>query len=153
MQPALGILESEQALADVRERLERDHVLAVEGEHMEECPLGGVDVPQVEMAAAQDDARRYVIGVERQAGSEQVEGPLNLAVLPVHFGEGGEGESLRVLGVSTLELLDLAKCHPDPGLSRCESGVGGRRPSRCVGSQVRVASRPRPVNWVSPVAP
>jgi hypothetical protein len=62
--------------------------------------------------------------MELEAGAEEVEGPLDLPVLPVHLGQGREGEPLRVLGVSALELLDLAKCHPGPGLSRFESGSG-----------------------------
>jgi hypothetical protein len=113
--------------------LERDDVFAVELVHVEERLFGGVHVAQIEVAAAEDDAGRDVVGMVLEAGGEQVEGPLNLAVLPVHLGEGGKGQSLRVLGVSTLELLDLAKCHPDPGLWRCGSGGRGRRPHWCGG--------------------
>ena len=96
-------------------------------EHVRNARLGGGNVAQVQVTAAEHDAGGDVVGVERQARAEQVERPLHLAVLPVDFGERGEGQSLRVLGVSALELLDLAKCHPGPGFSRCESVVGGRR--------------------------
>ena len=80
-----------------------------------------------------------------QPGLEQLEGSLHITVLAVHFGERGEGQAVRILGVPALEFLDLAKCHPDPGVAglRLEGKavVQGTR-----GSVVRVAIRGPGVN-------
>jgi hypothetical protein len=63
----------------------------------------------------------------------------------VHFGERGEGQAVRILGVPALEFLDLAKCHPDPGVAslnwRGKAVALGVR-----GSVVRVAIRRPCVN-------
>ena len=38
-----------------------------------------------------------------QPGLEQLEGSLHITVLAVHFGERGEGQAVRILGVPALE--------------------------------------------------
>ena len=124
VEPALGVVELEQTFADVGQGLQRDDVLAVEIEHVEERGLRGVHVAHVHVTAAQHDAGRDVVGMDLEAGAEEFEGALNLPVLAMHLGERRKREALGVLGVPALELLDLAKCHPGPGLSWYGSGSG-----------------------------
>ncbi len=127
VEPPLRFVEPEQTLADIGQRLEGDHILAIEPQHVQKGRLGLPDVAQIHVAATQHDARRDVVRMVLETQIEQLERPLSLTILPVDFGERGESESLRVLGVPALELLDLAKCHPGPGLSDVWNGVGRRR--------------------------
>ncbi len=115
MQPAFRDIEVVQPLVDVGERLERDDVLAVQLEHVGERGFGRGEIAEIEVTPTQDDTRGDVVGMELQAGTQQVERPGDVPVLTMHFREGGEGQALGIFSVPPLELLDLARCHPDSG--------------------------------------
>jgi hypothetical protein len=97
-----------EPLVDVGQCLERDDVLAVEREDVGEGRLGGRQIAQVEVTPTEHDAGGDVIRMVQQAGLEQLEGPRYVTILPVDFGERGEGEPVGIFGVPALEFLDLA---------------------------------------------
>ena len=141
-EPALGLVESEQALGDVGQRLERDDVLAIQGKHVGERGLGGRKVAQVQMAAAEHDAGRDVVRVKREAGPEQLERPGDVPVLPMHLGKRRERQALGVFGVPALQLFDLAKCHPGSAFRGSEVPWGKRDRLAC--GEFRESSEPPP---------
>ena len=114
-------------------------------EHVGERGFGGRQVAEIQMAAAQHDAGRDVVGMQLEPGPQQLQRARHVAVLAVDLGQGRECESLGVLGVTALEFLDLAKCHPGPGFSGSGS-LGGTTVMSLRGSPPRVAIHARPVN-------
>ena len=121
---ALRLFEAVLPFGDVGQGLESDHVLAVKGEHVRERRFGRREVAQVEVAATEHDAGGDVVGMERQAGPQQLERTRHVAVLAVALRKRSEGQALGILSVPTLELLYFAKCHRGP-LVEVRAGVEG----------------------------
>ena len=138
-QPPPRLVEAALPLRDLGEGLEGDHVLVVELEHPRKRQLGLGVVPQVELAAAEDDACRDVVGMAAEPLAQDLEGARDIPHFPIGFGEGGKGEPLGVLAPPAFELCDLAAGHPDPGVTVLEGGGNGAV-SRC-GACAKVSVR------------
>ena len=111
-------------------------------EHVGERRLGRRQVAQIQVTAAEHDAGGDVVGMERQAGPEQLERPGDVPVLPMHLGERRERQALGVFGVPALQLFDLAKCHPESAFRGSEVPWGTCDRCRC--GEFRESSEPPP---------
>src|ERR671919_517229 len=102
------------------------------------------------MASAQHDAGWYVVGVQLQARAQQLQGPSDIAVLTMDLGQRGEGETLGVFGVATLEFFNFG-CGHRSRYSR--SGLQWEVRQLVCGKHVRVVERAPGCQLLSGVAP
>jgi hypothetical protein len=72
LQPPLRLSGTAESFADVSQRLERDDVLVIEPEDVRKGSLGSGQITLVPVTPPEDDARRYVIGVELQTALQQL---------------------------------------------------------------------------------
>jgi hypothetical protein len=68
-------------------------------------------ITQILVAAAEDDAGRDVVGMQFQAGREQLQSPGDVSDFSVHLCERRKGQPMRIFGVSALKFFDFARGH------------------------------------------
>src|SRR5918992_5992028 len=78
------------------------------------------------MASAEHDTGGDVIGMELQAGREQLERSGNVADFSVYLRERRKGQPVRIFGVTALKFFDFARGHRFR-YSRSEIGQGKKR--------------------------
>ena len=112
-----GLVGPALTLHDVGQRLQGDHVFVVEVEHAREGGLGGDVVAQVEVAAAEDDAPRDVVGIQLEPESNDLQRARDLVTLAQRVGKRG-GVPPRVFRELAFELVDLARVGHSPSWTR-----------------------------------